>query len=48
MGSTAPYYHDGSEATLEDLMEHNEDRMGHTSHLTAGERAELVAYLKTL
>ncbi len=48
VGSTAPCYHDGSEATLEDLMEHNKDRMGHTSHLTKGERAELVAYLKTL
>lgn len=48
VGSTAPYYHDGSEATLDDLVEHNKDRMGHTSHLTAGERAQLVAYLKTL
>lgn len=48
VGSTAPYYHDGSEATLEDLVEHNQDRMGRTSHLTKEERAELVAYLKTL
>ncbi|MFS8066744.1 MAG: hypothetical protein ACMG6S_10265, partial [Byssovorax sp.] len=48
VGSTAPYYHDGSEATLEDLVEHNQDRMGRTSHLSKEERAELVAYLKTL
>ena len=48
VGSTAPYYHDGSEASLEDLIEHNQDRMGRTSHLTKDERAELVAYLKTL
>jgi cytochrome c peroxidase/DNA-binding beta-propeller fold protein YncE len=48
VGSTAPYYHDGSSPTLEDLVEHDQDRMGHTSHLTAGERADLVAYLKTL
>jgi cytochrome c peroxidase len=48
VGSTAPYYHDGSEATLEGLVEHTKDRMGHTSHLTADERAQLVAYLKTL
>jgi len=48
VGSTAPYYHDGSEATLDDLVEHNQDRMGKTSHLTAGERAQLIAYLKTL
>ena len=48
VGSTPPYYHDGSEPTLEGLVEHTKDRMGHTSHLTAGERAQLVAYLKTL
>lgn len=48
VGSTAPYYHDGSESTLEDLVEHNQDRMGRTSHLTREERAELVTYLKTL
>lgn len=48
VGSTAPYYHDGSMATLEDLVERNLDRMGKTSHLTAEERAQLVAYLKTL
>jgi hypothetical protein len=48
VGSTPPYYHDGSEATLEGLVAHNVNRMGQTSHLTAGERAQLVAYLKTL
>lgn len=48
VGSTAPYYHDGSAATLDDLVEHNLDRMGQTSHLTPAERSQLVAYLKTL
>jgi mono/diheme cytochrome c family protein len=48
VGSTAPYYHDGSEATLEDLVEHDQNRMGHTSHLSPEERAALVAYLRTL
>ncbi len=48
VGGTPPYYHDGSAATLDDLVEHDQDRMGHTSHLDAGERTALVAYLKTL
>lgn len=48
VGGTPPYYHDGSEATLEELVEHIQNRMGRTSHLSADERAALVAYLKTL
>jgi mono/diheme cytochrome c family protein len=48
VGGSPPYYHDGSEATLEDLVEHDQDRMGHTSHLSPDERAALVAYLRTL
>jgi hypothetical protein len=48
VGGTAPYYHDGSAPSLEELIEKNQDRMGHTMQLTADERAALVAYLKTL
>jgi len=48
VGGTAPYFHDGSRATLEDLLEKNADRMGRTSALDDGERAALVAYLKVL
>jgi DNA-binding beta-propeller fold protein YncE len=48
VGGTPPYYHDGSAPTLEDLVDHDQDRMGRTSHLTPAERAALVAYLKTL
>jgi mono/diheme cytochrome c family protein len=48
VGGTPPYYHDGSAPTLEDLVEHDQDRMGKTSHLDAAERAALVAYLRTL
>jgi cytochrome c peroxidase len=48
VGGTPPYYHDGSAATLEALVDEDKDRMGHTSHLTAEERSALVAYLKTL
>src|SRR5262249_45560087 len=45
VGGTPPYYHDGTAATLEDVVEHNQDRMGKTAHLTPIERAALVAYL---
>ena len=45
---TAPYFHDGSARTLDDVVEQNHHRMGTTSHLSAEERAALVAYLKTL
>ena len=45
---TPPYYHDGSAATLEELVDQVKNRMGRTTHLSAGERAALVAYLKTL
>lgn len=48
VGGTPPYYHDGSAASLEDLVEQIKNRMGRTTHLSAGERAALVAYLKTL
>jgi cytochrome c peroxidase len=43
-----PYFHDGSAASLEDLVERNADRMGQTSHLSREQRAALVAFLKTL
>ena len=48
VGGTAPYYHDGSFATLEELIDKNLDRMGKTTHLTQDERRDLVAYLRTL
>lgn len=48
VGLTAPYFHDGSAKTLEDVVERNRDRMGKTSQLSAGERRALVAYLRTL
>jgi cytochrome c peroxidase/DNA-binding beta-propeller fold protein YncE len=48
VGGTPPYYHDGSAASLEELVEQVKNRMGRTTHLSAGERAALVAYLKTL
>jgi cytochrome c peroxidase len=48
VGGTPPYYHDGSAATLEDLIERNGKRMGHTEQLSKEDRAALVAFLKTL
>jgi mono/diheme cytochrome c family protein len=48
VGGTPPYYHDGSAPTLTALVEENGDRMGKTSHLSADERAALVAYLERL
>jgi DNA-binding beta-propeller fold protein YncE/mono/diheme cytochrome c family protein len=48
VGSTAPYYHDGSAETLEQLVSENKNRMGKTNHLSDEEKAALVAYLKTL
>ncbi len=48
VGGTPPYFHDGAAKTLEDVVEKNDDRMGHTSQLTREERQALVAYLRTL
>jgi hypothetical protein len=48
IAGTPPYFHDGSAATLEELVEKNYDRMGKTSSLKAEDRAALVAFLKTL
>jgi mono/diheme cytochrome c family protein len=47
---TAPYLHDGSAATLREvLIECNrDDRHGVTSHLTDGEIDDLIAYLMSL
>lgn len=45
---TAPYFHDGRFASLEEVIEKNGDRMGKTSHLSAEEKKALVAYLETL
>lgn len=48
VGGTPPYYHDGSAATLEELIEQNRDRMGKTSQLSAEDRAALAAFLRSL
>jgi DNA-binding beta-propeller fold protein YncE len=48
VGGTAPYFHDGAAATLENLVEQNLDHMGMTSHLSAEERRSLVAFLRSI
>jgi mono/diheme cytochrome c family protein len=48
VGSTPPYFHDGSFATLEDLVERCDGFMGNTRHLSAADRAALVEYLRSL
>jgi YVTN family beta-propeller protein len=42
--ATAPYLHDGSARTLEDVV----DRLAFSAQLSAAEKADLVAYLLTL
>lgn len=44
----APYFHDGSAQSLEQLLEENKYRMGTTAHLSVDERRALQAYLETL
>jgi cytochrome c peroxidase len=41
-----PYFHDGSAATLEDVVNHYVPLLGLT--LTAQQKADLVTYLKSL
>jgi len=50
MYRTAPYLHDGSAATLKDVLTtfNKRDRHGTTSSLTEAEIEELVAFLKSL
>ncbi|MBK9032385.1 MAG: c-type cytochrome [Myxococcales bacterium] len=50
LARSAPYYHDGSAATLEALLAERATvhGMSETASLTAGERRDLIAYLETL
>lgn len=47
---TAPYLHDGTAATLRDVLttRNRGDRHGHTSHLTEKELQDLIAFLMSL
>ncbi|HLL54188.1 MAG TPA: cytochrome-c peroxidase, partial [Myxococcaceae bacterium] len=57
VGRTAPYFHDGSARTLEEVVEHyarggdpkaSNPRDIHPLHLTAGDKRSLVAFLRSL
>jgi DNA-binding beta-propeller fold protein YncE len=48
LAGRAPYFHDGHAASLEELVEKNENWMGRTKHLDAEGRKALVAFLRTL
>lgn len=48
VGATAPYFHDGRYATLEQLLGDNLDRMGQTTQLSADDVKALAAFLRTL
>lgn len=48
VSATAPYFHDGRYATLEQLLEDNLDRMGQTTHLSPEDLGALAAFLRTL
>ncbi len=45
---TAPYFHNGSAPTLEDVLDMTDGVMGNTGHLSAQEREDLLAYLRSL
>ena len=48
VGGSAPYFHDGRYATLEQLLGDNLDRMGQTTQLSPEELRALAAFLRTL
>jgi cytochrome c peroxidase len=48
VAGTPPYFHNGSVATLEELVYGNDDRMGKTKALSDADKTALIAFLKTL
>jgi DNA-binding beta-propeller fold protein YncE/mono/diheme cytochrome c family protein len=48
VGRSAPYFHDGRYATLEDLLRGVDGTMGHTKHLNPDQLKALSAYLEVL
>ncbi len=48
IAGTAPFFHDGSYASLDDMLVHSQGSMGQQQPLDAPDRQALVAYLRTL
>jgi mono/diheme cytochrome c family protein len=48
VGGTAPYFHDGRYATLDELLDKTNGTMGATAQLSAQQRRDLVTYLESI
>ena len=48
VAGTAPYFHDGRYATLREMLQGHDGKMGHTSQLSPADLDALEAYLRTL
>jgi DNA-binding beta-propeller fold protein YncE/mono/diheme cytochrome c family protein len=48
VAGSAPYFHDGRYASLEDLINKCDGTMGSTKQLSANDKGDLAAYLRTL
>jgi len=48
VAGSAPYFHDGRFATLEELLDRTDGSMGATKNLSPEDKRALVAYLRTL
>lgn len=48
ISGTAPYFHDGRFATLEELLEKSDGTMGHTQQLSRQDARAVLVYLETL
>ena len=48
VASTPPYLHDGSAATIHDVLEQTRGKMGDITSLSVAEEAALVEYVRSL
>lgn len=48
LANTAPYFHDGRFPTLLAMLDGTDGKMGHSAHLSLGQKEALVAYLESL
>ena len=48
IAGSAPYFHDGRYASLDELLAKGDDRMGHAKHLNAEERSAIATYMESL
>ena len=48
VGGAGPYFHDGRYATLGELLQKSDGKMGKTAHLSAADLTALETFLRTL